>query len=118
MEAAEFAVFVFAEVVEAAALDGAAAAAEDAYKHECKVSESIHKIVEVARQHKDHSTEAFLHWFVMEQIEEEAQADRILQKVRMVADNPGGMFMLDNYMVERAKADAANVGKDAEGEAE
>jgi len=38
--------------------------------------------------------------------------------VRMVADNPGGMFMLDNYMVERAKADAANVGKDAEGEAE
>jgi ferritin len=96
-----------------------AAAAEDAYKHECKVSESIHKIMDVSRQHKDHSTEAFLHWFVIEQIEEEAEADRILQKVKMVADNPGGMFMLDNYMAERAKVDAANVGKEAaNGEAE
>lgn len=91
------------------------AAAEDAYKHECKVSESIHKIMDIARQHKDHSTEAFLHWFVIEQIEEEAEADRIFQKVKMVADNPGGLFMLDNYMMERAKVDAANVGKDAEG---
>jgi ferritin len=95
-----------------------AAAAEDAYNHECKVSASIHKILDVARTHKDHSTEAFLHWFVMEQIEEEAEADRILQKVKMVADNPGGLFMLDNYMAERAKADAANIGKEAGGEEE
>jgi hypothetical protein len=35
----------------------------------------------------------------------------------MVADNPSGMFMLDNYMLERAQADAANVGKE-EGEGE
>jgi ferritin len=92
------------------------AAAEDAYKHECKVSESIHTVVDVARQHHDHSTEAFLHWFVMEQIEEEAEADRILQKAKMVADNPSGLFMLDNYMAELAKAGAANVGKESEGE--
>ncbi len=91
------------------------AAAEDAFKHECKVSASIHSIVETCRQHKDHSTEAFLHWFVMEQIEEETQADRIFQKAKMVADNPSGMFMLDNYMLERANADAANIGKE-EGE--
>ncbi|MCS6809474.1 MAG: ferritin [Bacteroidota bacterium] len=88
------------------------AAAEDAYKHECRVSESIHSILDIAREHKDHSTEAFLHWFVMEQIEEEAEADRILQKVRMVADNPGGLFMLDNYMMERAKADRVHGGKE------
>ncbi|TAE32742.1 MAG: ferritin [Candidatus Kapaibacterium sp.] len=93
------------------------AATKDAFKHECKVSASIHSIVEICREHKDHSTEAFLHWFVMEQIEEETQADRIFQKAKMVADNPSGMFMLDNYMLERAKADAANVGKE-DGESE
>jgi ferritin len=48
----------------------------------------------------------------MEQIEEETEADRILQKVKMVADNPSGMFMLDNYMLERATVDAAKVGKE------
>ena len=93
------------------------AAAEDAYKHECKVSASIHSIVDACREHKDHATEAFLHWFGMEQIEEETEADRILQKVKMVADNPSGMFMLDNYMLERASVDAAKVGQEGSEEA-
>ena len=35
------------------------------------VTKSIHNIVEIAQKEKDHSTYAFLEWFVNEQVEEE-----------------------------------------------
>lgn len=83
------------------------AAMDAAYKHECGVSESIHNILALARQHKDYSTEVILHWFINEQIEEEAEAEKILHKVKMVEKSSEGMFMLDNYMAALAKEEAA-----------
>jgi ferritin len=83
------------------------AAMEAAYKHECSVTESIHDILALARQHKDYQTEVILHWFVNEQIEEEAVADKMVQKVKMVEKSPDGMFMLDNYMAAQAAKEAA-----------
>lgn len=91
-----------------AAIDGPAtewdsplAAFQAAYAHECKVTAMINGLVDLARDHKDHASEAFLQWFVNEQVEEEASADEIVQKLKLMADAPGGLFLLDQELAQR-----------------
>jgi ferritin len=74
---------------------------QDAYQHEQKVTKSIHKIVELARAERDNATEVFLQWFVNEQVEEEASANEILQKLQLVGDNPAALVMLDADLNKR-----------------
>jgi len=82
--------------------DSPLAAFEDAYRHEQKVTGLINQLVDDAVQSKDHATNAFLQWFVSEQVEEEASVDAIVQKLRLVGDAPGGLFMIDHHLGERA----------------
>ena len=74
---------------------------QDAYKHECKVTASINKLVDLAVSGKDHAANAFLQWFVTEQVEEEASADEVVQKLKLMADAPGGLFLLDRELAQR-----------------
>jgi ferritin len=74
---------------------------EEAYKHEIKVTESINNLVYLARDLKDNATEIFLQWFVTEQVEEEASADEIVQKLKQIGENTGGLFMLDQNLGQR-----------------
>ncbi len=78
----------------------------DAYKHECKVSEMINECVGVAIQEGDHMTNTMLQWFVNEQVEEEATADDVVQKLKLIGDNSGALFMLDNELAGRRLAQA------------
>jgi|GEM_PF-5751503 len=39
-----------------------------------------------------------LQWFVEEQVEEEANADEILQQLKMLEGNPHGILMLDREL--------------------
>lgn len=73
-------------------------------KHEEFVTASIYSILELATAEKDHATVSFLKWFVDEQVEEEATADEILQKLLMIKGNPNGLMALDNALGKR-KAD-------------
>jgi ferritin len=50
---------------------------------------------------KDHATLAFLQWFVTEQVEEEATADALVQKLKLVKDAPSGLFMIDRELGAR-----------------
>src|SRR4030043_1427016 len=70
--------------------DSALTAFEDAYRHEQKVTGLINQLVDDAVQTRDHATNAFLQWFVSEQVEEEAPVDAIVQKLKLVGDAPGG----------------------------
>ena len=81
--------------------DSPLAVFEDAYKHEQKVSEMINNLVAMAREEKDYATENFLQWFVEEQVEEEADADEVVQKLRMVKDSRNGLFMMDGKLGQR-----------------
>jgi ferritin len=56
-------------------------------KHEEFVTASINEIVSVTLEEKDFNTHNFLQWFVMEQVEEEASAKTILDKIRLVGNN-------------------------------
>ena len=51
--------------------------------HEVFVSESINELVHISLQEKDYATHNFLQWYVAEQIEEEAMARTILDKINM-----------------------------------
>lgn len=75
---------------------------EDAYNHEMKVTESIHKIVELAESEKDHATALFLQWFVKEQVEEEASANETLQKLQLIGSETSALFVLDGELGKRA----------------
>jgi len=74
---------------------------EGAYEHECKVSAMINNLVNIAIDEKDHATNNFLQWFVSEQVEEEASADAVVQKLKLIGDHGNGIFMLDREMGQR-----------------
>lgn len=74
---------------------------EYTYTHEQKVTSLINELVELARSEKDNATYNFLQWFVSEQVEEEASADAVLQKLRLIGDFGPGIFMVDQEMGQR-----------------
>ena len=74
---------------------------EETLKHEKNVTTSIKELVRIAREEVDVATEIFLQWFVSEQVEEEATVSDILQKLKLVGDSGGGLFMLDNELGKR-----------------
>jgi ferritin len=82
--------------------DSPLAAFEDVYRHEQKVTGLINQLVDEAVQTTDHATNNFLQWFVSEQVEEEASADAIVQKLKLVGDAAGGLFMIDRELAQRA----------------
>ncbi|MEN6384849.1 MAG: ferritin [Phycisphaerales bacterium] len=77
---------------------------EAAYKHEQYVTGRINSLVELARSEKDYATESFLKWFIDEQVEEEANALKIVETLKMVKDSTGSLLMLDHQMAKRGKA--------------
>lgn len=68
---------------------------EELYQHELFVSNSINELVHVAFEEKDYATHNFLQWYVAEQIEEEAQAKTILDKINLIGDDKGGLYLFD-----------------------
>lgn len=81
--------------------DSPLGAFQAAYKHEQKVTSLINGLVDLSNQEKDHATSSFLKWFVDEQVEEEASADEIVQKLKMVEKTPGMHFMIDRELAQR-----------------
>ncbi|MBY0245482.1 MAG: ferritin [Sphingobacteriaceae bacterium] len=68
---------------------------EELYKHEVFVSSSINELVHVTLTEKDYATHNFLQWYVAEQIEEESQAKTILDKINLIGDDKGGLYLFD-----------------------
>jgi ferritin len=79
--------------------------AEEVYAHEQKVTGMIHDLVNLAREEKDHGTDNMLQWFVSEQVEEEANADELLQQLKMVGGKGQGLLMLDRELSKRQFVD-------------
>ncbi|MBW2095928.1 MAG: ferritin [Deltaproteobacteria bacterium] len=83
------------------------AAFEGAYAHEQKVTGMINDLVDLAREEHDHATEIFLQWFVTEQVEEEDSANEVVQKIKLMGEASGGLFMLDRELGQRTFAPPA-----------
>jgi ferritin len=74
---------------------------EDAFKHEQKVTGMINDIATMAATEKDYATANRLQWFIDEQVEEELSTDTIVQKLKMIGNNTGGLYMLDRELSQR-----------------
>lgn len=84
---------------------------QEAYKHECHISGCIGKLVDLAIELGDHPSNNFLQWFVAEQVEEEASADDIVQKLKLIGNDGGGLFMMDQEMGTRVFTPPAAEGE-------
>ncbi|MFP4620031.1 MAG: ferritin [Bacteroidales bacterium] len=85
--------------------DDALKVAEEVYSHEQKVTGMIHDLVNLAREEKDHGTDNMLQWFVAEQVEEEANADELLQNLKLIGGKGQGLLMLDRELSQRQFVD-------------
>jgi len=63
--------------------------------HEVMVSGEINNLVEICLNEKDYTTQNFLQWYVAEQIEEEALARTIMDKLNMIGEDKGGLYLFD-----------------------
>lgn len=68
---------------------------ETVLSHEVKVSNEINALVELCINEKDYTTHNFLQWYVSEQIEEESLARNILDKLNLIGDDKGGLYLFD-----------------------
>ena len=71
--------------------------------HERHVTERVHKLHELAVAEKDVAAQVFMQWYVNEQVEEEANASEIVDKLKMVGDRPGSALYLDKEYGKRGK---------------
>jgi ferritin len=76
---------------------------EGVLEHEKKVTERILGLNATATAEKDTATQIFLQWFITEQVEEEAAATEIVEKLRMVSDRPGTVLYLDKEYGKRGR---------------
>lgn len=74
---------------------------KDAMAHEKKVTGNFQDLTDLAIKLKDHATQIFLSWFVTEQVEEEKNADEVIQALVKIGDSTGALFMLDRQLGKR-----------------
>jgi ferritin len=68
---------------------------EDFLNQEIAVSNSINDLVERALGEKDYATHNFLQWYVSEQIEEEKSARVLNDKLELIGEDKGGLYLFD-----------------------
>ena len=67
-------------------------------KHEKHITGCIHKLYELAEKEKDYPFMSFLKWFIDEQVEEEATANEMIDKVKLVGDSGAQFYALDKEL--------------------
>lgn len=79
---------------------------ENLLEHEVAVTNSINELVFLCLEARDYTTHNFLQWYVSEQTEEEALARTILDKLKMIGSDKGGLYLFDRD-VENIKVTSA-----------
>ena len=74
---------------------------EYSLKHENFVTDSINKLMDLARKDNNHAAQIFLQWFVTEQVEEEASFSLIVKKLQRIGDDGNGLLRLDEELAQR-----------------
>ena len=64
-------------------------------------------LVRQSRELTDDSTDNFLQFFVTEQVEEEDSAYKIVQQLKLIADDRAGLFLIDRELAKRVLPPAA-----------
>ena len=83
---------------------------ELALKHEQFITQSIYELMNISREIKDHTTEIFLQWYITEQVEEEENMGRVLNKLKLIKGDGAGLFMIDSELAQRVYVPAVIPG--------
>ncbi len=71
---------------------------EKTYEHEKYITASIHKLYKLALGEEDYPGQVMLQWFITEQVEEEANASEIVEKIKMSGGKMSSIMMLDHQL--------------------
>jgi ferritin len=74
---------------------------QDALEHEKFITSKIHALVKISRKENDIASDTLLNWFSKEQIEEEANPEKILKQLEMIGDSKQGIYLLDRDLAAR-----------------
>lgn len=76
---------------------------EDVLEHEKKVTSLINNLYELAIKEKDYPSQIMLHWFIDEQVEEEANASLIVEQIKLIEERGSAMLFLDRELGKRSE---------------
>jgi ferritin len=77
----------------------------DALKHEEYITSKIYDLVNLAEKEKDYATKSMLQWYIDEQVEEEANAQKILDSLKLIGSSKDSLLMLDRELGQRVFVD-------------
>lgn len=67
-------------------------------EHEQYVTASINDLATLAMKNNDHAAYIFLQWYVSEQVEEEGNANDIIARLELAADNTNALLNIDDQL--------------------
>jgi ferritin len=65
----------------------------------------INDLYGLAVEESDYASQAFLQWFVTEQVEEEKNAGDVAETLKMVGDKSETLFLLDRELGQRGNSE-------------
>lgn len=74
--------------------------------HETRVTHEINKVVDLCLKEKDYTTHNFMQWYVSEQIEEETLARTLIDKLKLIGSDKGGLYLFDRDLQGMTAASA------------
>ena len=80
---------------------------ENTLMHEQKVTALINDLFALTTAENDYATQSMLKWFIDEQVEEEENAQTIIDNLKMIKDNGYGLYMLDKELGARIYTQAS-----------
>lgn len=85
--------------------DGVVDVFEKTLAHEIHVTSLINNLMDVSIKASDHASQSFFKWFVDEQVEEEANVEKILATLHLINGQGNGIFMMDRELSQRVFVD-------------
>lgn len=87
----------------------------DAYQHEQFITGRIHHLAKLSDELGDYPAKPLLHWFVNEQIEEEASTSKVAEDLKRTGDNGAALLMIDRELATRVFVPPAAAGTETQG---
>lgn len=74
---------------------------EGTLAHEKHITGCINNLMDLAIEKRDHATISFLQWFIDEQVEEEATAEDMLNKLKLTGGKGNALFFMNQEAGKR-----------------
>jgi ferritin len=74
---------------------------EKVLDHERYITKRIHSLYDLAKEEDDYPLQTLLHWFIDEQVEEEENAESILERLEMIGGEGTSLYILDRELANR-----------------